>query len=186
MSRNLPARPNLEYLRKEAKERLDELRRRDAGAQLADAQYALAKEYGFASWPALKAHVEAAVAFVHPFAGRWIANITESTRHPANLFRSATIVFSVTGTQIEVAQEFVDEVGRVERDRLTLVADGVAHVVARGYVLTASWRGERTLETVATKNGEEAGRGTYQVSADGRRLTVTGAGQVIVLDRAIA
>jgi hypothetical protein len=31
-----------------------------------------------------------------------------------------------------------------------------------------------------------AGRGTYQVSADGRRLTVTGAGQVIVLDRAIA
>lgn len=186
MSRNLPARPNLEYLKKEAKQRLDVLRRHDPAAQLADAQHVVAKEYGFATWPQLKAHVEARVALAHPLAGRWIANVAKSKRHPANLFQSATVAFSMTGERIEVAQEFVDEAGRVERNRLTIVADGVAHAVTHGYLLTASWRSERELETVATRDGNVVGRGTYQVSADGRRLTITAAGQVIVLDRAIA
>ena len=58
MSRNLPARPNLEFLKKEAKSLLDVLLQRDGAAQLADAQHALARDYGFASWPKLKAHVE--------------------------------------------------------------------------------------------------------------------------------
>ena len=186
MFRNLPARPNLEYLKKEAKERLDVLRRRDPAAQLSDAQHVLAKEYGFATWPQLKAHVEALVALAHPLAGCWIANVAQSVRHPANLFQSATVMFAVSGLQIDVAQEFVDEAGRVERNRLTLLADGVAHAAPHGYTLTASWRGERELETVATRDGNVVGRGTYQVSADGRRLTITAAGQVIVLDRAIA
>ncbi len=62
MSRELPARPNLEYLKNEAKDRLDDLRRTDPRAQLSDAQFALAKDYGFESWPKMKAHVEAAVA----------------------------------------------------------------------------------------------------------------------------
>jgi hypothetical protein len=186
MSRNLPARPNLEYLKKEAKERLDVLRRRDPAAQLADAQHDLAKEYGFASWPQLKAHVEGAVALAHPLAGRWIANLSLSVRHPANPFQRATIVFAVTGAQVDIADEFVDEAGGVLRNRQAILADGVAHEMANGYVLTASWRSARVLETVAAKNGAEVGRGTYEVSADGRRLTITSADQVIVLDRAIA
>lgn len=186
MSRNLPARPNLEYLKKEAKERLDVLRRRDAAVQLSDAQHVLAKEYGFASWPQLKAHVEAAVALAHPLAGRWIANLQLSIRHPANPFQRATIVFAINGAQVDIADEFVDEAGGVLRNRHAIVADGVAHEMANGYVLTASWRGGHVLETVATKDGAVVGRGTYEVSADGRRLTITAADQVIVLDRAIA
>ena len=54
----LPARASLEYLKKLAKERLAELRRSDPRAKLADAQLALAREYGFPSWRALKAEVE--------------------------------------------------------------------------------------------------------------------------------
>ena len=54
----LPETPNLEWLRKRAKHRLDELRRSDPEAKLADAQFALAKEYGFPSWRALKSHVD--------------------------------------------------------------------------------------------------------------------------------
>lgn len=54
----LPDAPNLEWLRKQAKRRLDELRKSNLGAQLADAQFDLAKQYGFASWRALKAHVD--------------------------------------------------------------------------------------------------------------------------------
>jgi hypothetical protein len=58
MSSELPERPNFDHLKKQAKDRLIKLRQRAPGAQLADAQHALAREYGFQSWAALKAHVE--------------------------------------------------------------------------------------------------------------------------------
>jgi hypothetical protein len=58
MPRDLPDRPDLEHLKKQAKALLRELRQRDANASLADALHALARDYGFASWPRLKAHVE--------------------------------------------------------------------------------------------------------------------------------
>ena len=51
----LPSRPSLEQLRKQAKERRDAT----PGAALADAQFALARDYGFDSWPKLVRHVEA-------------------------------------------------------------------------------------------------------------------------------
>ena len=54
----LPDKPDLDWLRKQAKRRLDELRRTEPKARLADAQFALAKDYGFASWRALKAHID--------------------------------------------------------------------------------------------------------------------------------
>ncbi len=55
---SLPPSPSLEWLRKEAKRRLAELRRANADAQLADAQFDVAKQYGFSSWRALKSHVD--------------------------------------------------------------------------------------------------------------------------------
>jgi len=55
MSRSLPEKPNLEYLKKQAKELLKGM----PNAKLADAQHALANEYGFAAWAKLKAHIEA-------------------------------------------------------------------------------------------------------------------------------
>jgi ankyrin repeat protein len=54
----LPDAPNLEWLRKEAKRRLAELRRTQPDAKLADAQFEISKQYGFSSWRALKAHVD--------------------------------------------------------------------------------------------------------------------------------
>ncbi len=62
MSLILPPRPNLDHLKKQAKDRLVDLQAASPGAQLADAQHALARDYGFASWPKLKAHVEALAA----------------------------------------------------------------------------------------------------------------------------
>jgi len=58
MSRQLPPQSNLEYLKKQAKELLRDMRQRDPAGKLADAQRAIAREYGFSSWPKLKAHVE--------------------------------------------------------------------------------------------------------------------------------
>jgi ankyrin repeat protein len=58
MSQALPARPNLDWLRKTAKQELHELRKTSPGAKLASAQLALARQYGFRSWRALKAEVD--------------------------------------------------------------------------------------------------------------------------------
>ena len=54
----LPAQPSLEHLRNESKQRLKALRAQEPRARLADAQLAVARDYGFASWRALKAHVD--------------------------------------------------------------------------------------------------------------------------------
>ena len=59
MSLTLPPRPCLDHLKKQAKARLEAMQATAPDAQLADAQHALARDYGFASWPKLKAHVEA-------------------------------------------------------------------------------------------------------------------------------
>src|SRR3982750_407143 len=60
VAKKLPARPNLEHLRGQAKTRLAQLKKTTGGAsaRLADAQTLVAREAGFTSWPALKRHVE--------------------------------------------------------------------------------------------------------------------------------
>ena len=58
-SPSLPDAPNLDWLRKQAKRQLEDLRASNPGAQLADAQFELAKQYGFSSWRTLKAHIDA-------------------------------------------------------------------------------------------------------------------------------
>jgi ankyrin repeat protein len=54
----LPPRPNLDWLKKTAKQKLTQLRVQDASVRLADAQLAVARDYGFASWRKLVRHVE--------------------------------------------------------------------------------------------------------------------------------
>jgi len=56
--RELPDAPNLDWLRKQAKRRLEELQQANPDARLAEAQFELAKQYGFSSWRALKARVD--------------------------------------------------------------------------------------------------------------------------------
>jgi hypothetical protein len=53
--RPLPPLPHPDHLRKEAKARLAELKTRVPSARLADVQFTLAREYGFANWAALQA-----------------------------------------------------------------------------------------------------------------------------------
>jgi ankyrin repeat protein len=55
--RELPERASLEYLRKLAKDRLRDLRRSDPATKLATALLAVARDYGFSSWRALKAEI---------------------------------------------------------------------------------------------------------------------------------
>lgn len=72
--RSLPPRPNLRHLRDEAK------RRRKAGEfpSIALAQLAIAREYGFRSWPRLKFHVEAVTLSASERAAALIASATSA------------------------------------------------------------------------------------------------------------
>lgn len=54
----LPAHPSLEYLKKLAKTRLQQMQRNDPGAKLANALLEIAREYGFKSWRAMKAQID--------------------------------------------------------------------------------------------------------------------------------
>ena len=54
----LPERASLEYLKKLAKDRLQELRQADPHTKLATALLAVAQDHGFSSWRALKAEIE--------------------------------------------------------------------------------------------------------------------------------
>jgi len=53
-SHSLPEHPNLRHLKDQAKDLL----KAGAAESIADAQFKIARQYGFASWPKLKAHVE--------------------------------------------------------------------------------------------------------------------------------
>ena len=59
MPKALPPQPHIDWLKKAAKEQLAALRARDASAKLHQAQLAVASDYGFPSWRALKARVDA-------------------------------------------------------------------------------------------------------------------------------
>ena len=97
---DLPASPNLEQQRKRAKDLLKAVRAGDGealqrfarfhprlgtspvlrdDARLADAQWVIAREYGFTSWPRLKAHVEA-------LSGK------QERRHPSRPTRNITAI----------------------------------------------------------------------------------------------
>jgi ankyrin repeat protein len=56
--RSLPDNPNIDWLRKEAKRKLVELRSTHPSTKLADAQFDVARTYGFASWRALKRYID--------------------------------------------------------------------------------------------------------------------------------
>jgi len=190
MSRNLPPHPNLEHLKKQAKDLLHELQQQNPASQLSDAQFALAHEYGFASWPKLKAHVESLATaiepeIVNPFVGKWTANLSKSNRHPANQFQSATIEFVVDGNTVTIIDVVIDESGHEITGKNTILVDGNEHASENGsgYALVAKWIGPRVIDTMAKKDGQDVGWGKYEVSEDGKTLTISGDEQMIVLDR---
>ena len=67
----LPERPSLEQLKKQAKERA-----KQSGSPLHEAQLALARDYGFASWPHLVHHIERVARFE-----RLAAEVQATYRH---------------------------------------------------------------------------------------------------------
>ena len=129
------------------------------------------------------------------FIGTWIANIEKSRRHANHQFESATLSFDVSGDVVTLIHGGVNASGKQESGTTVLCSDGQDHAVsllAPGVVVATRWRGANVLESVAKKDGQVVGDGTYEVSSDGKTLTATVAGidgagarfeHVIVFDR---
>jgi ankyrin repeat protein len=83
--RSLPPRPDLRHLRDEAKRR----RKANEFPSLALAQLALAREYGFLSWPQLKFHVEALTLEASERAAALIASATSADLRRARALLAA-------------------------------------------------------------------------------------------------
>ena len=130
---------------------------------------------------------------MHALAGTWIANLEKSRRHENHRFASATMHFAVDGDEVRLGYEGVNASGQLERSEQVFHADGLPHdhPLAPGIVVINSL-GPRRLESQATRDGQLAGQGSYEVSDDGNTMTATVAGidgsgqrfeQVIVFDR---
>ncbi len=99
----LPDRPSLEYLKHLAKQRLKQLRQRHPEAKLTTAQLDVAREYGFTSWRALKAELDAQRATK-------VASPVMRFLPVADLIRSTAFYRDVLGFQIRDAEDSVEAV----------------------------------------------------------------------------
>ncbi|MFI5695828.1 hypothetical protein ACIA58_28510 [Kribbella sp. NPDC051586] len=101
----LSDRPNIEFLRKEAKDLLVALRETTPSATLADAQRALAGEYGLRDWPALKAEVERRLTAT-PAAPAGLADaLAESFGLGAVIGRPRPVAFTAMGRCWDLATD---------------------------------------------------------------------------------
>lgn len=181
MSRVLPPEPSLEFLKNEAKDLLAVLRQQSPGAKLADALHRLARDYGFPTWPVLKAHVESLrqsaeapspAPAANPLAGVWRLDRERSRLNAIDDVRDATIEITVTDATVAMTHRQRDSGGRTDESVVVFRADDEPHAAGDGYSMRARWRDRRALETIATHGGAIVGQGVYEVSADGRTLTI--------------
>lgn len=178
MSRQLPARPNLDHLKHQAKDLLGDLTRTNPGAKLADALHALARDYGFATWPALKAHVESLPRQENPFSGRWTADASQSKQWQRKQYQRITLEFTLAGGVVTIRTFVVEANGKTVRSTHVVTADAKDHAFeGTDYGVRARWVGSDVLEIVSLKGGEEAGRATYSIAEDGQALVLHGSGR---------
>ncbi|NUQ29036.1 MAG: ankyrin repeat domain-containing protein [Acidobacteriaceae bacterium] len=151
--RELPARPNLEHLKNQARTLLQQSQAADSSAtarfsawgvtspkpKLADALHVIAREYGFDTWPALKLHVELASedamkALSAAIKSNQAALVREVvTRHPS---LRATINEPLPDYSFD-APAIVAAVQRNNREMIDVLLDAGADVNAR----TRWWAG---------------------------------------------
>lgn len=130
----------------------------------------------------------------HPLNGTWKANLEKSKRDPNHMFSSLTMTIDVSSDLVMVTFNGVNKEGKEEGGSTKLIPDGKSYPVpqAQGFVQITKWLNANTLETSAQKDGTIVGKSTYEVSPNGKELTVRIHGidakglpfdQIIVLDR---
>ena len=209
MSQQLPTRPNLDHLKRQAKDVLRVFRRQEPQWKLADAQRAIARGYGFASWPSLKTHVEKirheplpstkpgarkpkpddsfpSVASIHLFAGAWVADLAMSTPgDPRYRIEGNVLEFQVNAEELKLTQVATEATGRQVAITTSICADGNEQPFpfGEGFRLNARWTTSLTLEMTLTTSQGVTQSWKYQVSPDGRTLAVSTAKDRLVFRR---
>jgi len=108
------------------------------------------------------------------FAGRWLANLGQSTRHPANAFQSASLEIAATGDTLTMVDRLVLESGDTHHGKNVMTVDGLEHSTdGLGNRVTATQLGPRLIEAVGLHVAGDGGHLRYEVSEDGRTLTVS-------------
>lgn len=208
MSQRLPSVPNLGYLKKHAKDVLRVARHRNPRCRLTDAQHALARGYGFRSWPDLKVHIESlrppesvdrtpgrripakrvasrfgAASAVHPMTGTWTTAqpTSDVAQHPADL----VVEFDVTGDIVSLVQIASDATGEQTAVKMAIRADGREHPFQFGHelVMQARWSDLRTLEMIVKHGDAIVSSGTYTISQDGTSLVLSTTDRIVILER---
>jgi hypothetical protein len=212
MSQQLPARPNLDLLKKQAKDVLQVFRRQKPWWKLADAQRAVARGYGFTNWPSLKTHVEkirheqlqpdhsyivktfetreesnSDGRSVHPIAGAWVAHrvMTSIQSDPQSRNEDIGVEFQLSADEIKLTQVATDAAGHEIAIKTTICADGYAHPVpfGEGVRLKAVWTTSLTLDVTFITSDGSLSRWSYEVSPDGKSLVLSTAKDRIVFKR---
>jgi hypothetical protein len=124
----------------------------------------------------------------NPFVGNWTANLVKSRLDPNYQFQSVTLRVAVAGDTVTMASELVNAAGQNQQAAETFRTDGTETpgTLNPGVILVARWVGSHVLATIARKDGRMFGLVTYEVSDDGKTLTVRSSGaveHVIVFDR---
>jgi len=120
--RSLPSRPDLRHLRDEAKRR----RKSAEFASLALAQHAIAREYGFPSWPRLKFHVEALTLDAAERAAALIASATSGDLRRARAVLDADPAIARHDLACACATGAADDVSRRLAVRPAAVSEPIA------------------------------------------------------------
>jgi hypothetical protein len=118
--------------------------------------------------------------------GRWIANLEESKRHPANPFQGASLEIEAAGDTLTIVDRLVLESGDTHQGRNVMHLDGHEHPTdGLGNGVIATRLGPRAIDVVGLHAAGDGGRLRYEVSADGRTLTVSDAAGLmrVVFDR---
>jgi ankyrin repeat protein len=153
--RTLPDRPSLEHLKNQAKQRLKQLRKEDEAAKLADAQRIVAREYGFSSWRAIKAHVD-------------LKN-DRSTRGSIDEFIAAIHRHDLAGVRamLNAVPGLVNDARRLGKAPVVIAASNEHHGSPEGLVkLLIEFSSELTLhEAAATGNTEAVAKLVTRVRA---------------------
>jgi hypothetical protein len=110
------------------------------------------------------------------FAGRWVANLGQSMRHPSNLFQSASMVIKVAGDTLTIVDWLVLESGDSHQGKNVVKVDGVEHPTDdRGNAVIATRLGTGMIDVVGLHAAGDGGRLRYEMSDDGNTLTVSDA-----------
>lgn len=126
----------------------------------------------FAPQPARDADVK------HPLAGLWVLDLDASRANPKGPMASLTLEFTVRPGSVEVTDHVTDMAGRSGGATNIFVTDGVPYKNPRfsPCLMVARWNSPRILEIGLIRDNGVGEQQFYEVSADGRTLTIKSEG----------